>query len=101
MVRTHWRVVCALAVALGALLARTAVAPLAFTQSGGWTVIPSPNQGTRDNELVGIAAVSANDIWSVGSFNVGPYANSLRTLTEHWNGTSWSIVPSPNPATTT
>lgn len=101
MVRTLWRVGFALVVAVGALLSRTAFTPVAFTQSGTWTVIPSPNQGTRDNELLGIAAVSANDIWSVGSVNVGPYTESLRTLTEVWNGTSWSIVPSPNPATIT
>jgi hypothetical protein len=101
MVRMHWRVGFALVVAVGALLSRSAFTPVAFTQSGSWTVIPSPNQGTRDNELLGIAAVSANDIWSVGSVNVGPYAESLRTLTEFWNGTSWSIIPSSNPATTT
>lgn len=101
MVRTPWRIGFALVVAVGALLPRTAFTPVAFTDSGGWTVIPSPNQGTRDNELLGIAAVSANDIWSVGSVNVGPYTSSLRTLTEVWNGTTWSIVASPNPATNT
>jgi hypothetical protein len=74
---------------------------VAFTQSGSWTVIPSPSQGARDNELLGIAAVSANDIWSVGSVNVGPYTESLRTLTEFWDGSSWRIVASPNPATNT
>lgn len=101
MGRRHWNVGFALAVALGALLSRTALTPVAFSQSGTWTVISSPNQGARDNELLGIAAVSANDIWSVGSVNVGPYAGSLRTLTEFWNGDSWSIVPSANPATNT
>src|SRR5262249_13529523 len=38
----------------------------------------------------GIAAVSANDIWAVGR-------NDTETLTEHWDGTSWKIVNSPNP----
>jgi len=34
--------------------------------------------------FTGIAAVSANDIWVVGSF------------TNHWNGTSWSLVNTPS-----
>ena len=101
MLRMSWRVVFALTIALGALLSRTVFTPLAFTQSGSWTVIPSPNQGTRDNELYGIAAASPSAIWSVGSYNAGPYTNSLRTLTESWNGTSWTVVSSPNPATNT
>src|SRR5262249_20414241 len=37
-------------------------------------------------------AVSANDIWAVGSIGIN------RTLTEHWDGSSRSIVHSPNPA---
>ena len=36
-----------------------------------------------------VAALSANDIWAVG--------NGLGTLTEHWNGSRWSIVSSPSP----
>jgi hypothetical protein len=40
--------------------------------------------------------VSANDIWAVGLIYQGTIA---RTLIEHWNGTAWSIVPSPNVGT--
>ena len=36
-----------------------------------------------------VAAVSANDMWAVGS--------GLGTLTEHWNGTEWSLINSPSP----
>ncbi|MGI9007154.1 MAG: hypothetical protein ACR2FU_13335 [Streptosporangiaceae bacterium] len=46
-----------------------------------------------------MTAVSARDIWAVGSYvpaGTGvPYQH--RTLTEHWNGSSWSIVPFPDP----
>lgn len=45
-----------------------------------------------------IAAISANDIWAVGHGG-DPGSIPLKTLTEHWNGTSWSIIPSPNPGT--
>jgi hypothetical protein len=43
----------------------------------------------------GVAAVSANDIWAVGVFT-DPLTDFSRTLTEHWDGTKWSVVPSPN-----
>lgn len=61
-----------------------------------WGVVPTPNvQGSIFNELKGVAAVSSTDVWAAG------YA-SLTTnnvvLIEHWNGTQWSIVPTPQPA---
>ena len=82
-----------------ALLATTVFTPLAFAQTGGWTVISSPNQGTKDNQLLGVAPVSSSSIWAVGNYNAGPYTMSLRTLAEHWNGSRWSIVSTPNAAT--
>jgi hypothetical protein len=60
-----------------------------------WQVVPSPNPGgpNRENFLNGAAAVSAHDIWAVGSYDNG---TADRTLIEHWNGTAWKVVPSPN-----
>jgi hypothetical protein len=58
-----------------------------------WSVVTSPNVGTQTNELLGVTAVSASDIWAVGDFNNG---TGPQTLIEHWNGTSWSVVSSPN-----
>jgi hypothetical protein len=59
-----------------------------------WSIISSPttNQPPLDStsDLAGIAAISANNIWAVGS-------NKGETLTEHWDGTSWSIITSPDP----
>jgi len=49
-----------------------------------------------DSTLQGVTAVSDSDVWAVGSFN--PYSETF-TLTEHWNGSQWSIVPSPSPNT--
>ncbi len=60
-----------------------------------WSVVSSPNVGTQNNQLAGVTAVSATDIWAVGNFE--PAVNvAVQTLTEHWNGTAWSVVPSPN-----
>ena len=49
--------------------------------------------------LTGVSARAANDIWAVGSFSAAKGTNSNSfTLTMHWNGSAWTIVPSPNPA---
>jgi hypothetical protein len=54
-----------------------------------WYVVPSPN-ATQDDYLIGVAAVSRNDVWAVGGdYNLGPTS----TLIEHWDGASWTIVP--------
>ena len=68
-----------------------------------WSVVPSPNPtpplsggGPVNNQLLGVAAVGPNDVWAVGQstdFGAG------QTLIVHWNGTAWSVVPSPHPGT--
>jgi hypothetical protein len=60
-----------------------------------WRVVPSPNVGMGANRLTAVTATSANDIWAAGSYEDAP--NHTETLIEHWDGNSWSIVPSPNP----
>jgi hypothetical protein len=60
-----------------------------------WTKIPALSPGS-DVQLNGVARVATNDVWAVGFFNnSGWYRNE--TLAEHWNGTSWSQVPTPSP----
>lgn len=62
-----------------------------------WVTVssPNPNKGKGDNELDAVAAISANDAWAVG--DTVNASGAQNTLTEHWNGTQWSVVPSPNP----
>ena len=83
-----------LALALTILLTTT-IAQAAGLTGKKWSIVPSPN-GTRAsyNELLDVAAISASDIWAVGDY----YASRPRvhTLIEHWNGTNWQIVSSPN-----
>src|SRR4051794_8054896 len=45
-------------------------------------------------QLSAISAASRSDIWAVGT--AGP-DGSQRTLTAHWDGIRWRIVPSPSP----
>ena len=59
-----------------------------------WSVVNSPNPGTF-NFLNTVTAASADDIWAVGNYYIGSGSPS-RTLIEHWNGSQWSIVKSPN-----
>ena len=66
-----------------------------------WSIVSSPNVGPKtqyqSNQLWGITAISANDIWAFGSYFAASGSGEQSTLVEHWNGTSWSIVPGPNP----
>jgi hypothetical protein len=66
-----------------------------------WKIVPSPNIGPhsvyQSNELWGITAVSANDVWAFGAVFDANGSGQQSTLVLHWNGTSWSIVPSPDP----
>jgi len=60
-----------------------------------WSLVRSSNATSGYNLLNGVAAVAANDIWTVGQAAIG---STYNTLVEHWNGVAWSIVPSPNVA---
>ena len=66
-----------------------------------WSVVPSPNVGphsvSQSNRLLGLTANSASDIWAFGSFFAADGSGHQVTLLSHWDGTSWSIAPSPNP----
>jgi hypothetical protein len=66
---------------------------------GDWQVISSPNGTKQVNELHGVSAVSDSDVWAVGvSYDT---ERTLSTsLIEHWNGTQWTVIPSPNPSST-
>jgi hypothetical protein len=68
----------------------------------GWTRQPSPTPPSGGT-LNGVAATSASNAWAVGQTGPGPGGGtgpSDRTLIEHWNGTAWTMVPSPTPTTT-
>jgi hypothetical protein len=61
-----------------------------------WVLVPHPNPSSGPNFafLDGTAGTSPSDLWAVGSYQV----NLLdQTLIEHWNGTHWAIIPSPDP----
>ena len=70
-----------------------------------WSIVPSPNPTgvTALPILTDVSCATTTDCTSVGlstTFNTTTLAIRTLTLTEHWNGTTWSIVPSPNPSKT-
>lgn len=60
-----------------------------------WTVVASPDvAGQTHSALFAVSASGPSDIWAVGdSLQNAAFAS---TLTEHWDGAAWTIVPSPN-----
>jgi hypothetical protein len=62
-----------------------------------WQIVSTPSPGTKNDFLNTPVAVSSNDVWVVGSQgSTGGEGPGARTLIEHWNGSSWSVVTSPN-----
>ena len=61
---------------------------------GAWSIVNTPNTGAPTNLLDGVACVSSSDCWASGVANIGSLAT--QSLAEHWNGTAWSIVATPN-----
>jgi hypothetical protein len=58
--------------------------------------VPSPNVASVANTLASVTCPAADHCYAVG--NTFDFRDATgRTLVEEWNGTAWSIVPSPNP----
>ncbi len=67
--------------------------------SGTWKIVAGENPGIVQNSLNAVAAISANDAWAVGYYSASHNeGQGEKTLIEHWNGSSWSVVKSPNAA---
>jgi hypothetical protein len=50
------------------------------------------------NVLNGVAARSQNDVWAVGWHDSeAQSSNDHLNYAQHWDGSAWSIVPTPNP----
>jgi hypothetical protein len=63
-----------------------------------WSRVPSPSPLNAANILRGVVALASDDVWAVGTaLNSFTPGSRQFALIEHWDGTRWSIVPSPNP----
>jgi hypothetical protein len=66
-----------------------------------WSEVASPSPSPISNMVFGASAASATDAWAVGEYSPSNPSSPVSTLTEHWNGSKWSKVPSPSPAAVT
>lgn len=62
-----------------------------------WTIVSPPIVNSAN--LTAVAAASSTNVWAVGYSGNINNPQTLRTLTLHWDGTAWSVVPSPSPDT--
>lgn len=58
------------------------------------TQLPGKGAGYTITTVSGIAAASDTDIWAVGGASTGNQQGV--TLTEHYDGAAWTVVPSPD-----
>ncbi len=61
-----------------------------------WSVVPSPSPSSDGNSLDNVSCVSAKDCVAVGSTG-GNSTTFSQTLVESWDGTTWSVTPTPTP----
>ncbi len=76
----------------------TVTATATASCASAWTTVPSPNVGPGSNRFYAITARAPDDIWAVGTYSTTN--DLLQTLTVHWDGSAWSVIPSPNPGPT-
>jgi hypothetical protein len=71
-----------------------------------WTTVATPPSGQNRDQLNAVTCAGAADCWAVGfagpdglanNFlpNVEPQVAGASAFIEHWNGSSWSVVPAP------
>ena len=74
-----------------------------------WHRVETPRPAVHMSDLLAVAADGPNDAWAVGQLATdlpptgpgngcanGPSAHE-RTLAMHWDGSAWSIAPTPSP----
>jgi hypothetical protein len=68
-----------------------------------WSIVASPTpKGSSASELRGVSCTSPSACVAVGDQSLkirppGSYAIGSVTLTERWDGKTWTVVPSPSP----
>jgi hypothetical protein len=60
-----------------------------------WSIANIPQPGSVRDMLFGASALSPSDVWAVGDQE--GQNGKFETLAEHWDGSSWSVIPTPDP----
>jgi hypothetical protein len=58
-----------------------------------WSQIPAPDGAGGNGLFYGVEAISNSDAWAVGFQDLS--FSDFQPLVEHWDGTSWRVVPTP------
>ena len=93
--RVGGRIVVTMGLLAVATLGTAVVAPSVGAGVPPWRIVASPNPSADSNYLQGVSCVSPTACTAVG-YSQSP---NQTTLVESWNGSHWSIVPSPNVTT--
>jgi hypothetical protein len=69
-----------------------------------WSLVPIPDTGQAFDQLNGVQCLAADNCWAVGNAGptqqnpnflpIFPGAAGDQGLIEHWDGSSWSLIPS-------
>src|SRR4051794_15170465 len=81
---------------LAALLALACAPAASAACTPGWRSLAPPSPGSYGNFFGGVTALSPNDAWAVGAWDD---LDAGHTLAAHWDGSRWTVVPTPNPGT--
>ena len=66
-------------------------------KSSIWKLVSSPNApGTDGSILTGVAKISSSNTFLAVGYSTTISSNTTATLIEQWDGSSWSVVSSPN-----
>lgn len=60
-----------------------------------WNIAAIPQPGSRRDMLFAASALSPSDVWVIGDQEGAD--GRFETLAEHWDGTRWSVLPTPDP----
>src|SRR2546421_800559 len=84
--------------AFGTRAAMPASRPLSVC-STSWRVV-ADQERSWNSFIGGIGGISPTDLWTVGNYESptpSSFGNGDINLAEHWDGTAWSVVDTPNP----
>jgi hypothetical protein len=89
------RAAICLATAAATILIGASASP-ASAPAGGWSITPSPNPRVPTGQLFWVSCPTADSCMAVGTY---VKASGIGVnLAEQWIGTSWRILPTPNPS---
>jgi hypothetical protein len=80
--------------------AQTSTSTAASWDGTGWSDVATPDPSTSVNVLFGVSCLGPSSCVAVGEY-YSPSGAANDSLMLSWNGTAWSMTPSPNAANST